>query len=204
MVAIAGTPSKKYEYLVLAFQLRDSELELWEVLTGQNKADLSRMVYSMIAQELPALKKSALQRLSRTENVQATRRMFLYILPEFEQIIRFIRANIRRPAFKAHLKSLLLYGESKLDCLEAASEPLLNQPKEVPAREARERQPVLRSPRDLFSDPGNLVKTMFVELKKAKDERLFDWDGIPPDDYPEEVKAARLFGLLRAYWNEKR
>jgi hypothetical protein len=43
------------------------------------------------------------------------RRLFLLPLPEYRHVIRFVRLYIRRPAFKEHLKKLILYNNEHFD-----------------------------------------------------------------------------------------
>ena len=184
-------PDPKYTYLVISIYVEEHELELWEALVNQDKAALSSTVYQMVLREMPALKASALKSLSLQAQKSRSRRLYLLTLPEFKAVAGFLRANMRRPALRAHLKSLLLYGESQL----APTEP----PPLVPTTKKGK----ARSPRELFSDPNKLVQTMLKELRLPEEKRVFAWGEIPPDDYPDNIRDIGLFAFLREYWEKE-
>lgn len=196
------SPLSKYNYVILYIYVEESELVLWQTLGNQDKAESSRSIFGMIERELPALRKSALKTMPRAVQKSRSRRLLLLDLPEFREVISFLRSNMRRPALRNHLKSLLLYGESQLDLTEepaVAAEPA---PDPAPVKEP-ERPKSPRSPRELFSDPEKLVQTMVVDLRLPENERTFDWNTVTPDEYPDDVKSMGLFGFLLEHWNNR-
>lgn len=203
MVTTKPKQSAKYEYLVLAFHIDDSEVELWEALSERHKADLSREFYGLVALEMDGLQESAALRLPKIKHKNHARRLFLLPLPEHDSEIRFIKANIRRPAFMDHLKKLILHiGKGQVLPAPNASvsqEFQAAKPPETPVGQERG----LRSPRELFHDPNMLIQTMLGELMKPGTERRFDWDRIQPASYPEAVRASMLFSKLEDYWSRK-
>ncbi len=115
MIAAASQKKAQYDYLILSFALSDTEIPVWESLFWQNKAVLSANIYSMIANEMPALEEAASRRQPRSGQKTYFRRLFLLPLPEYRHVIRFVRCHIRRPAFKEHLKKLILYNNEYVD-----------------------------------------------------------------------------------------
>lgn len=198
------SPQKaKYEYFALSFHLEDVDMDQWETLFKEDKATLSREIYRLIDRETPALKDSARKTASKNERKHSGRRLFLIRLPEYEHVIRFVKTNIRRPAFKAHLKRLLLHDSNVILPAEEAFAPSPEptdggQPEAPRLPESR-----LRSPRELFGEPGKFIQTMIAELKKPETNRLYDWDEIPPQDYPETITSTMLFSRLEDYWHNK-
>ena len=193
----------KYAYLVLAFHIHDSEIGVWQALSERIKADLSKEFYELVARETVGLQESAGKRMPRATYKSHARRLFLVPLPEHETVIRFIRANIRRPAFMAHLKTLILR------CGKAAAPPVARAPAKLENLVHSPPEPQvsngnhLRGPNELFHDPNMLIQTMHRELMKPESERIFDWDTIRPEAYPDAVKASRLFVRLEEYWSNK-
>ena len=43
---------------------------------------------------------------------------------------------------------------------------------------------------------------MVLDVKKPEAERLFTWDEIPPEDYPEAMRNTAPFSRLVRYWKE--
>lgn len=168
-----------------------------------DKATLSKEIYRLIERETPALKESARRTASKDERRHSGRRLFLLRLPEYEHVIRFVKTNVRRPAFKTHLKSLILRGEYITSPVESVGEssptPVAARQIEAPTLPASR----LRSPHELFGEPGRFIQTMVAELKRPHAERLFDWDEIPPGDYPEAIASTMLFSRLEEYWLNK-
>ena len=202
-MTISKPITAKYEYFALSFHLEDAEQSQWEDLFMGDKATLSREIYKLIERETPALKESARKTVSKKERKHSGRRLFLLRLPEYEHVIRFVKTNVRRPAFKAHLKSLILHGEEFISPAESAGTPSSvpvdgRQPEASTLPASR-----LRSPRELFSEPGKFIQTMIAELKKPHAERLYDWDEIPPGGYPEAITSTMLFSHLEEYWINK-
>jgi len=203
MVKMTTNKRTKYAYLVLAFHIHDSEIGVWQALSERNKADLSKEFYELVAREVAGLQESAGKRMPRARYKSHARRLFLIPLAEHETAIRFIKANIRRPAFMAHLKTLLFRCEK--DAAPAVAIPpakpenLFHNPSAPHVSEKNS----LRSPNELFHDPNMLIQTMHRELMKPEAERTFDWDTIRPGAYPDTVKASRLFARLEEYWNNK-
>ena len=116
-------------------------------------------------------------------------------------MLRFIRANISRPAFKAHLQKLI-FQEVNDHALPAANQVPSYEahPGMPPAAQTREATS-LKSPGELFHDANKLIQTMLAELMKPEAERVFDWDAIPPDLYPDSVKSSLLFPKLKEHWD---
>ncbi len=69
MIAAASQKKAQYDYLILSFALSDTEIPVWESLFWQNKAVLSANIYSMIANEMPALEEAASRRQPRAKNL---------------------------------------------------------------------------------------------------------------------------------------
>lgn len=203
MVTISQPQKAKYEYFALSFQLEDVDLELWGTLFKEDKATLSREIYRLIDRETPALKESARKTASKGERKHSGRRIFLLRLPEYEHVIRFVKTNIRRPTFKAHLKRLILRGDNVIfsaeDALVLSAAPAVGLQPEASTLPAS----LLRSPRELFGEPGKFIQIMIAELKKPDVGRLYDWDEIPPQDYPEAITSTMLFNRLEDYWHNK-
>jgi hypothetical protein len=204
-VACSSVPAnkRKYEYLLLSFHPHESEIESWEALFEMDKTKLSESVYSLVAREMAGLKESARKQLPRNLNKRQSRRLYLLALPEYEAVLRFIRANIRRPAFKAHLQKLI-FQEMNGHALPAAHQITFREahPGTPPAAQTHEATS-LRSPGELFHDANKLIQTMLAELMKPEAERVFDWDAIPPDMYPDSVKSSLLFPKLKEHWDNK-
>ncbi len=210
MIAAASQKKAQYDYLILSFALSDTEIPVWESLFWQNKAVLSANIYSMIANEMPALEEAASRRQPRSGQKTYFRRLFLLPLPEYRHVISFVRLNIRRPAFKEHLKKLILYNNERFDRIisdlvrnsipEGTTIPESAQHISVPPDAVMEKA-FRRSPRELFADPHALITTIVRDLRKPETERLFTWDEIPPEDYPEAVRRAVPFGRLTDFWN---
>lgn len=183
------------KYLPLPLNLEESDLDAFNELAAQPKEELSRKVYARIEAEESALRKSALSTLPRQPRSSRSRRLFLCRLPEHADTIKFIRANIRRPAFKAHLKNLILHSVI---------------PPDVPFQPDAPQKTGLRSPRELFSQPpGIIIKAIIADLNGEGQElntntatHNFNWAEVPPDQYPSEVMDQRLFALLRTYWDQ--
>jgi hypothetical protein len=199
MVPMIPTKKAKYEYLVLYFHILESEIGLWEALFEHDKSVLSKKIYDTIAIEMDILQESSSQRRKRIKYKNPLRRLFLLPLPEYDVIIHFIKANIRRPAFKDHLKKLILQC-GQTHALSVSDSPIFPESANQ-AQIGKESGP--RSPRELFHDANKLIQTMLVELMKPEAARIFDWDRIRPDAYPAEVKSSRLFARLEEYWNNK-
>lgn len=206
MIGAVSTKNVKYDYLVLMFKMTDQEREIWEALFERDKAVLSAGIYSMVAHEMPALTESARIRQPRNTQKLHVRRLFLLALPEYVHVIRFIRSNLRRPAFKDHLKRLIFHVGNTLaqSAIVSASTPAAEaagvpEPTHIPILPDFAR----RSPRELFSDPNKLLQTILLELNKPEAERLFIWNAIPPDEYPEEVKKGAPFFKLERLWRTK-
>ena len=115
MMGMVSQKKAKYDYLVLSVILSDTEIPIWESLFRQNKAVLSTNIYNIIASEMPALREAANRRQPRSGQKTYFRRLFLLPLPEYRHVIRFVRCHIRRPAFKEHLKKLILYDNEYVD-----------------------------------------------------------------------------------------
>jgi hypothetical protein len=115
MMSMVSQKKAKYDYLVLSFILADTEIPIWESLFRQNKAVLSTNIYNIIASEMPALREAASRIQPRSGRKTYFRRLFLLPLPEYRHVIRFVRLYIRRPAFKEHLKKLILYNNEHFD-----------------------------------------------------------------------------------------
>ena len=204
------SPRDQSSYLLLSCKLADPEKEIWEALFRQDKVVLSAKIYSMVARELPALTESAGRRQPEGEEKTYFRKLYLLRLPEYEHVIRFIQSNIRRPAFKEHLKRLILYGDGNPErsTIPPAPNPV---PEAVPVSEAAQhaetraesatRNVAKRSPRELFSEPDKLLQVIFLDLEKPEAAREFIWDEIPPEDYPEAMKAMKPFVKLVRFWN---
>jgi hypothetical protein len=210
MVTTISTPTGQYAYLLLAFKGNDQERELWEALFERDKAELSVEVYSRIIREMPALKESARIKQAKSVEKAHARRLFLLALPEYAHVIRFIQSNIRRPAFREHLKRLILHGDSNPERSPATPAPnpaSEASPASEAAHHAETRESVTpttakRSPRGLFSKPRELLQVMVLDLKKPEAERRFIWDEIPPEDYPEAMREMKPFDRLVQFWNE--
>jgi hypothetical protein len=199
VVTLILTKKAKYEYLVLSFHILESEMELWEALFERDKAVLSKEVYDLVVLEKAGLQESSSQRKPRLKHKNPARRLFLLPLPEYDAVIRFIKANIRRPAFKDYLKSLILQ-RGQTHALPASDSP----PFPAGSNQAQIGKKFgQRSPSELFHDANKLIQTMLVDLMKPEAARIFDWDRIQPDAYPEAVKSSRLFTRLEEHWNRK-
>lgn len=206
MVTEAQRKQGKYNYLVLAFHLGEGEAELWEALFEKDKAELSAAIYKLIEREMPSLAVSAQRRMPRSAKKLYWRMLYLKPLPEYAHVIRFVHNNLRRPAFKAHLKQLILYGTMKLELLRPASIPakfpepttVIEQSSQLPVQSELRK----RSPRELFAEPGLLIQAMVIDLSKPESEREFAWDEISPEDYPEGAKKAASFSRLVRFWDE--
>lgn len=201
----APAKDAKYAYLTLSFKLTDPEKEIWETLFTQDKAVVSVKIYSMVAREMPALAESAERRQSGDKRKAYFRRLFLLPLPEYGHVIRFIQSNLRRPAFKDHLKRLILYGDGTP---EQNTFPASNLTPEtatgsgVANLESTQLGTTKRSPQELFPEPTKLLRIILIDLGKPEEEREFAWDTIPPDEYPEAVRKGVAFGELTMFWNE--
>lgn len=214
----ASKKKPKYDYLVLSFALTDLEIPIWEALFEQDREILSANIYSMITHEKLALAETASH--SQPRNGQKTyfRKLFLLPLPEYKKAVSFVRHNIRRPAFKEHLKQLILYKleqykKEQLDriitklarndpapevsMIPESAKHLLIQSESIIEKSA------LRNPRDLFSEPSKLLQIIVLDVKRPEADRLFSWDAIPPEDYPEAVRRGAAFSRLEKYWKEK-
>ncbi len=206
MVTTVSTKKYQYAYLVLTFKGTDQEKKIWEALFKQNRMDLSIGIYKMVAREMPALEEASRLRQPRSTQTTHLRRMFLLLLPEYEHVIGFIQTHICRPAFKAHLKKLLIREAQSLGRMQN-NPGSKSSPASVPANHTEARiEPAVqktgkRSPQELFADPHKLISTIVRDLRKPETERLFVWDVIPPEDYPEAVRRAVPFGRLVDFWN---
>jgi len=187
-----NSPAPANKYLTLPMDLEESELDVFNDLASQPKGVLSIAVYTKIKAEESALRKSALSTFPRELRTTRSRRLFLCELPEYADTMKFIRGNIRRPAFKDHLKRLLLHGEVFLD-----------ESEECPTDH-------FRSPRELFGEPAAVIIKAIITDLNAKGVDLntnvsshhYNWAEIPPDEYPPEVQSQKLFEFLRSYWKQ--
>ncbi|CAK7027389.1 MAG: hypothetical protein DELT_02630 [Desulfovibrio sp.] len=203
MVNVAPAGKAKRKYLLLCFYLSDSETSLWENLFKRDRAEVSKALYSLAARETPALQEAARRTAAKNKSRKLSRRLHLLFLPEYEPVIGFIRMNIRRPAFKEYLKDLILHGENRIISLEEKIVPSQECAGKRLAETAQPSTSRLRSPRELFDDPGKFVRLMVADLKKPETERLYDWDEIPPGEYPAAISTTMLFSHLEDYWLNK-
>lgn len=205
MVTEVQRKQGKYNYLVLAFPMEEGEAELWEALFEKDKAELSAAVYRLIEREMPSLTESAQRRTPRGAQKQYWRKLYLQPLPEYAHVIRFVHNNLRRPAFRSHLKQLILYGTKKPEAPRLSPAPAAP-PESATALEQAGKTPpqpgsCKRSPRELFAEPGLLIQAMIIDLSKPESEREFVWDEIPLEDYPEGAKKAASFSRLVRFWD---
>ena len=201
MVIQISTKNAKYRYLVITVLLHESETGQWAALFERDKTALSKAVYALVSREMPNLMKSAGKRMPRNSPKGQTRKLYLLALPEYEAEIRFIQNNNRRPAFRDHLKKLILHGEEacSIPAAKPADQPVAQQEKQLDAASRMGR--CLQSPKELFHDPNKLIQTMLAELTKPETERFFDWGDIQPGSYPESVRQSPLFVQLEEYWS---
>lgn len=197
----------KYDYLILSFHMEEGEAELWEALFEKDKTELSVALYRLIEREIPALTETARRRTPRSAQKQYWRKLYLLPLPEYAHVIRFVHNNLRRPAFKARLKQLILYGSKKAELPQASPTPA-PPPESTTVLEPADQTPLQpgpckRSPRELFTEPGLLIQAMVIDMSKPESEREFVWDEVPPEDYPEGAKKAASFSRLVRYWDER-
>lgn len=189
------------DYFSFRIYMAPADLEAFTALAmGKDKTILSRTVFELVRRNMPGLSGASLAPPKPRSDKRAVRRLILASMPEYKDVMAFIRANLRATSFKQSLAALILYGE-----VPEAESGELAQPVASPVRQAA--GPGARpSPRALFDDPSEAIaKAIVLDLahwktKPVLEQALFDWLTVPPSEYPEDVKKYPAFATLQGFW----